>query len=290
MTPAWIACLALAQTFAPLYREALERRTRELGAAHPRVAGAAADYALYLASEGRLNDAARLLEQALSIEETSSRIEELARLYDRQGDRRAQALYQRLATDSDAAVASRALARLGRHEEAVRAAEKAHGGSHPEVAVRLNGLALSLSPVEAEPLLRRAVAIQRSSLGARHPETAVTMSNLANVLLARRRVAEAETLQRTALEALTAALGDANPKVATSASNLADVLAAKGDLAGAARHYRLALAIDEKAYGPTHPEIAVDLRNLASVSTAAESARLLKRAETIERTAAPGSR
>ena len=52
---------------------------------------------------------------------------------------------------------------------------------------------------EAEPLMRRALAIDEASLGADHPEVAIRLNNLAQLLQATNRLAEAEPLMRRAL-------------------------------------------------------------------------------------------
>lgn len=57
------------------------------------------------------------------------------------------------------------------------------GPDHPNVANRLNNLALLLQTTnrlaEAEPLMRRAIAIFETSLGPDHPDTLTARNNLA---------------------------------------------------------------------------------------------------------------
>jgi hypothetical protein len=54
------------------------------------------------------------------------------------------------------------------------------------VAIRLNNLAQLLQATnrlaEAEPLMRRALAIDEASYGAEHPEVAIRLNNLALLL------------------------------------------------------------------------------------------------------------
>jgi tetratricopeptide (TPR) repeat protein len=52
---------------------------------------------------------------------------------------------------------------------------------------------------EAEPLMRRALAIEERSYGRDHPNVAIRLNNLASLLYARNRLAEAEPLMRRAL-------------------------------------------------------------------------------------------
>jgi hypothetical protein len=60
------------------------------------------------------------------------------------------------------------------------------GLDHPNVAIRLNNLALLLQATnrlaEAEPLMRRALAIFEDSLGDDHPQTKIVAGNLAALL------------------------------------------------------------------------------------------------------------
>ena len=288
----------------PLYREALAQREKQLGPEHPKVARAASDLGLFLRNQGDRAASLPYLRRALEIDEKAlgqdsvTAAEDLENLASVSPPAEALALYRRAARHKDAAVAARNLARLAAEEEsrgnqgealelyrqALRK-EEAAGASTPRIAVRLNDVALLMEPKEAEPLLRRALAIQEKALPARHPESAATLNNLANVLLASGRAAQAEPLARRALAMLEQTLGPRHPRVATSASNLADILRARKSYAGARRYYEQALAIDEKAYGPNHPEIAVDLRNLAGLLEEtggdAEAKRLRLRADSI---------
>ncbi len=58
------------------------------------------------------------------------------------------------------------------------------GKDHPTVAIRLNNLARLLQATnrlgEAEPLYRRALAIDEASLGKDHPRVAIRLNNLAS--------------------------------------------------------------------------------------------------------------
>lgn len=248
---------------APLYRQALEAREKQFGPEHPKTARSASDLGLYLRKLGDRERAAILLRRALAIDlkslgETHAVVaedrENLATVVEPD---EAAALYR--ATHNFAKLAELHEAR-GDRKAAIDAYRREL--AKQESAVVMNDLALLLEPAAAEPLLRRALAIQNKSLGADHPETASTMNNLANVLLATGRLTLAEQTQRRALRVLEDALGSGHPRVAVSCSNLADILRARRDFVGAERYYRRALAIDEKAYGPDHPEVAADRRNL----------------------------
>jgi tetratricopeptide (TPR) repeat protein len=76
------------------------------------------------------------------------------------------------------------------------------------VATDLNNLAQLLQATnrlaEAEPLMRRALAIDEASYGLDHPNVAIRLNNLAQLLRATNRLAEAEPLYRRCLKILIA--------------------------------------------------------------------------------------
>jgi tetratricopeptide (TPR) repeat protein len=145
--------------------------------------------------------------------------------------------------------------------------EKSLGPNHPELAIRLNHLALLLSDTnrraEAEVLFRRALDIDERSLGPNHPEVAICLNNLAKLLRETSRLAEAEPLVRRALDIDERSLGPNHPEVAICLNNLANLLREANRLAEAEPLIRRALGIDEKSLGPNHPSVAVRLNNLA---------------------------
>jgi hypothetical protein len=79
---------------------------------------------------------------------------------------------------------------------------------------------------EAEPLMRRALAIDEKSYGPDHPEVARDLNNLSELLRATNRLAEGEPLLRRALAIVEASLGPDHPNVARVRSNLAALEAA----------------------------------------------------------------
>jgi tetratricopeptide (TPR) repeat protein len=118
---------------------------------------------------------------------------------------------------------------------------------------------------EAAPLLRDALAISVNVLGPDHPDTAISLNNLANVLRARGDLAEARPLYERALAISEKVLGPEHPATAISLTNLANLLVSQGDLVGARPLYERALAIREEAFGPEHSDTATCLKSLASV-------------------------
>ena len=118
---------------------------------------------------------------------------------------------------------------------------------------------------EAEPLLRRALAIDEQSFGPDHPNVARDLNNLAQLLKATNRLSEAEPLMRRALAIFEHSFGPNHPNVATNLNNLAQLLQATNRLAEAEPLMHRALAIDEQSFGPDHPNVATDLNNLVGL-------------------------
>jgi tetratricopeptide (TPR) repeat protein len=181
-----------------------------------------------------------------------------------------------------AALRPHALARLTNAPEEGEIAQK--------TTLLLNQLALYFvaraEHSEAEPLMRRALAIDEAGFGPDHPTVAVDLNNLAQLLKATNRLAEAEPLMRRALEIDEAGFGSDHPTVAIRLNNLAQLLKATNRLAEAEPLMRRALAIDEAGFGPDHPTVAIDLNNLAQLLKAtnrlAEAEPLMRRALAID--------
>jgi len=138
----------------------------------------------------------------------------------------------------------------------------------------------------AEPLMRRVVEIFERSLGKDHPNVALTLDNLAQLLQATDRLVEAEPLMQRALAITEKSYAADHPTVALRLNNLAALLQATNRLAEAAPLMRRALAIDEKSFGPDHPHVARDLSNIAALLQAtdrlAEAEPLMRRALAID--------
>ena len=138
----------------------------------------------------------------------------------------------------------------------------------------------------AEPLFRRALAIDEKGYGPDHSVVATRLNNLAPLLKDTDRLAEAEPLMRRVVTILEAALGPDHPNVATALNNLALLLQATDRLAEAEPLMRRALAIDERSYGPDHSVVARDLNNLAMLlkdtDRLAEAEPLMRRALAID--------
>ena len=142
------------------------------------------------------------------------------------------------------------------------------GASHARIPGVANLLGYFLNHASlyagAAFLFRRALAGHERALGLAHPDTLMSLNNLASSLQAKGDLAGAEPLLRRALEGFERNLGPTHPKTLTSLNNLAFLLRAKGDLAAAEPLYRRALEGHERALGPAHPHTLTSLDNLAS--------------------------
>jgi tetratricopeptide (TPR) repeat protein len=140
--------------------------------------------------------------------------------------------------------------------------------------------------VEAEPLMRHALAIDEKAQGPNHPDVATNLNNLARLLLDTNRLAEAEPLMRRALTIDETSFGPEHPNVAIGLNNLAQLLQDTNRLTEAEPLFRRALAIDETSFGRDHPNVARDLNSLARLlhgtNRLAEAEPLFRRALAID--------
>ena len=124
---------------------------------------------------------------------------------------------------------------------------------------------------EAEPLLRRALAIDEKSFGPEHPNVANRLNNLAGLLSATNRLAEAEPLFRRALAITEKSFGPEHPNVATGLNNLAELLRNTNRLAEAEplsrRHLRILAEFGHRT-GHEHPHFRAAINNYAGLLSA----------------------
>jgi tetratricopeptide (TPR) repeat protein len=136
-------------------------------------------------------------------------------------------------------------------------------------AVLMNDLGVLLTAkaryVEAEPLFRRALAIDEASYGPDHPNVGIRLNSLAALLHNTNRLNEAEPLCRRALAIDETSYGPDHPNVAIRLNSLAVLLRATNRLSEAEPMCRRALAIDETSYGHDHPMVAISLDNFAEL-------------------------
>jgi tetratricopeptide (TPR) repeat protein len=86
---------------------------------------------------------------------------------------------------------------------------------------------------EAEPLIKRSLAIREKVLGSDHPDVARSLNNLADLYERQGRYAEAQPLFERALSIRGRAVGPDHPDTATSMNNLASFYQAEGRAADA---------------------------------------------------------
>jgi tetratricopeptide (TPR) repeat protein len=269
-------------TLAPIYASAVSERERQSGPENAKVARAESDFGLFLLQIGRSAEAEAPLRRAISIDGKNADPaidddrESLALALEAQGKREeAFDLFRRAAAGHNPQVAARSFAKLGEidpeHAEvyyryAVAAEEKASGGNAPRVAALLREEALALRArkrdSEAEPLLQRALSIQKAASKTDPRVTIEVLNTLGNVLEGRHQLDEAEKLEREALNLSEEKFGPESTQLATTCTNLADVLWNKKNLREAGLLYRRAIAIDASLFGLDRPETAADIANL----------------------------
>jgi tetratricopeptide (TPR) repeat protein len=115
----------------------------------------------------------------------------------------------------------------------------------------------------AEPLYQHALTIREQVLGLNHPDTAISLYNLALLYYTLGRYAEAEPLYQRALTIREQMLGLNHPDTAISLDNLGLLYWQLGRYAEAEPLYQRALTIREQVLGPNHPHRAASLNNLA---------------------------
>jgi CHAT domain-containing protein len=121
------------------------------------------------------------------------------------------------------------------------------GPDHLQVGRFLNNLAALYRAqgryTEAEPLYKRALAIDEKALGPDHPDVGRDLNNLARLYDARGRYAEAEPLYKRALAIDEKVLGPDHPDVGTDLNNLAGLYFFQSDWALAADYWRRSTSI-----------------------------------------------
>ena len=118
---------------------------------------------------------------------------------------------------------------------------------------------------EAEPLYRKAIEIDKRTVGEEHPFYASLLNNLANLLNRMGQYEEAEPLYRQAIEIDKQTVGEEHPSYATRLNNLALLLKSISRYEEAEPLYRKAIEIDKKTIGEEHPDYATRLNNLANL-------------------------
>jgi tetratricopeptide (TPR) repeat protein len=211
-----------------------------------------------LFQEGKLPEAANLLEQALTIRRQvqGEKCRDCARLLNNLGQVR---LHQ---GDFDSAV------RL--FEQSVVITAHVEGENHPAHATGLSNLAMARfnqgrDLAGAAQLLQQALAIQERALPEKHLDIARTLNNLAAVFVRLGEDARAEPLERRALALRKELQGEQHPSYRYTLGSLAEMYLRAGDGARAEAMYEELLQAVRRAPGEDHEEYADALIKLARV-------------------------
>jgi len=116
---------------------------------------------------------------------------------------------------------------------------------------------------DAEPNLRKSLALVRAALPAGHSDIALGLSNLAVLLSEQNKLAEAEPLLRESLAIYRPALPAGDPIIARVLDNLAKVLQTQNKPAEAEPLLLESLEIRRAALPAGHPDVALGMNNLA---------------------------
>ncbi len=118
---------------------------------------------------------------------------------------------------------------------------------------------------EAESLLRRALDLQRRSLGADDATTLATVHELAWALSVQGQYDQAAALYREAFENRRALLGSRNPETLSSQGQLADTYAELGRHKESEALFLEVLDVQRDLLGGHHPETLITMNNLAGL-------------------------
>ncbi len=148
--------------------------------------------------------------------------------------------------------------------------EKDKWSQYAQLTEKLNHLGVLLinqqSYDRAEQLLKKALEIEKTTLGPDSPNVARTMRNLAALYDTKKgQFKEALPLYEQAVAIKAKALGKDHPDVADGLSDLAAIYREQGQYEKAEQLYNQALAIYQRAYGMQHPHVARNLTGLADI-------------------------
>jgi len=116
---------------------------------------------------------------------------------------------------------------------------------------------------QADSILVRALALQRSALGPQHPDVASTLDHLGIVRRRTGHYAQAESLHREALAMQKRVYGPEHARIAETLNNLAFLMPYLGRAQETADLYREVFTMRRRVLGAEHPEVANTLIPLA---------------------------
>jgi len=115
----------------------------------------------------------------------------------------------------------------------------------------------------ARKVLESVLTVQLELLGEEHPNTLISMNNLAESLREQGDLTGARTLQEKVLEISRRVLGEDHPDTLHTMNNLGGTLQAQGDLLGARTLQEQVLEILRRVLGEEHPSTLFSFNNLA---------------------------
>ena len=115
---------------------------------------------------------------------------------------------------------------------------------------------------EAETLYLRCMEASERLLGPEHPDTLITVGNLAVLFEDKGDYEQAEAYYKRELEARERLLGPEHPSTLITVGNLAGLLRRKGDYEQAEAYYTRCLEASERLLGPEHPSTLITVGNL----------------------------
>jgi tetratricopeptide (TPR) repeat protein len=116
----------------------------------------------------------------------------------------------------------------------------------------------------AKTLCEHELGFRRRVLGPEHPNTVISMNDLAETLRAQGDLAGARKLHEEVLAICRRVLGLDHANTLTSMNNLASMLQAQGDMAGARKLHEETLGVRLCLLGSEHPDTLQSMHNLAS--------------------------
>jgi tetratricopeptide (TPR) repeat protein len=111
---------------------------------------------------------------------------------------------------------------------------------------------------------KKAVEIREELLGKEHPNTLMSMNNLASALSDQGKYEQAEEMNRQVLRLREVMLGKEHPDTLTSMNNLASALSDQGKYEQAEEMNQQILRLREVVLGKEHPDTLKSMNNLAS--------------------------
>jgi tetratricopeptide (TPR) repeat protein len=137
---------------------------------------------------------------------------------------------------------------------------------YADITSRTGGYNRALGRYEvASKMEETALTVRQQILGNEHPDTLMSMNNLALALSYRGKYEEAEEIYRQTLRLRETVLGKEHPDTLISMNNLGSILEDQGKYEEAEEIHRRELRLSEMVLGKEHPDTLKSMNNLAVV-------------------------